>query len=1160
MRSPDWGQAGNRTGDTGLAPSKIRTVKTSSSHSCAINDSGALYCWGNNNSGQVMPPPEWTPQTVRRPSSASLSTIDTAPSSPTLYDPIHRKTITSLSAQSSSLVSVKHFCMIVGDNIPPKGNVVCLGKADPMQLLGGAGSDGVLPAPNGMRFTRVKTGKQVTCALGADGALYCAGVSPALPGGVSSTLTRLEWGLASSVVIDFAVGDGHICAIHQNEKLYCWGDNSEGQVGPQGGSIDQLPDGTLDPFTQVIESQTIDNFTQVFASDTQTCAIAKNEQIYCWGRNTGPPRRVSNLGWKVVSASLGPFHNCLIYNEGVTVSGRVACAGANMNGQLGLGYSSVMFPVPATGDLSPVLRTPGVQLANVVQVSVGLQNTCAVDGTNKVWCWGENSSAYEIDQPTPAVYPFALLTRTSSNAEQVVTGSGFTCVVRTDGSLTCNGINVFQQIQEPMSVTTEFLSSTTVLGPHLFGSSIPMPLGFQLQPIIHPLSSNKASTCASVSEEGGRLYCWGSMLDLNLPDQPTSKIYQSPVPIPGLEDGVTSVSLGKEHACAIRAGALYCWGNNQSGQVNGKWVSDPGAAGSVIVLPQLIFRSGVSAVAAGGDHTCAVVVDQVMCWGANQVGQVGAGRVSKNIPYPVAVLQGPIVALTAGANHTCAIQGPSPGTIFCWGDGSKGQLGLGTTAFDRPTLISLNPALGVYDPVEIVAGDYHTCMKALNGSLEPHLLCTGRNDHGQIGLPIGVPQQESFVRPNGLVLADTTAIAASGELTCLVADTPGIMHDFQCMGNNTSGQRAIGYPTQPGAPGTESIRMVDPSAILHLAPGTNHLCFSEGNVLCVGSNANGQLGNGSQFQLAFYSPQLVLDGGVTDVTLGSEHTCALKEGNLHCWGSNQAHQLPVIDPATPYLVSATTPLVSGVSHVATKGDTVCMVRNREVRCWGQNANGTLGLDSNTTQLTYVDSIASPPIFSQDISQLVVGQTNTCAVLMDGALWCWGQNDKEQIAPTGEVGGPGWVIQPFHVNTNSTSVAKVIAEETLCWVGMDGSLGCRGNVPFATEVNNLSAQISPVADLISGADALCALTKSGEIYCGGNNSDQILDPNAPQTTNLPFRKVRNGFEVTSFSISNFHGCGVEAGILKCWGDNKEGALGIGEVDLGIHLTPIEVVFP
>jgi hypothetical protein len=49
-------------------------------------------------------------------------------------------------------------------------------------------------------------------------------------------------------------------------------------------------------------------------------------------------------------------------------------------------------------------------------------------------------------------------------------------------------------------------------------------------------------------------------------------------------------------------------------------------------------------------------------------------------------------------------------------------------------------------------------------------------------------------------------------------------------------------------------------------------------------------------------------------------------------------------------------------------------------------------------------------------------------------------------------------------------------------------------------------------------------------------------------------------VTSFSISNFHGCGVEAGILKCWGDNKGGALGIGEDDLGIHLTPIEVVFP
>jgi alpha-tubulin suppressor-like RCC1 family protein len=379
------------------------------------------------------------------------------------------------------------------------------------------------------------------------------------------------------------------------------------------------------------------------------------------------------------------------------------------------------------------------------------------------------------------------------------------------------------------------------------------------------------------------------------------------------------------------------------------------------------------------------------------------------------------------------------------------------------------------------------------------------------------------------------------------------------MGNNTSGQRAIGYPTQPEAPGTKSIHMVDPASILHLAPGSDHFCFSEGSVFCAGANDQGQLGNGSRYQLAVYSPQLVLDGGVTDVVLGSEHTCALKDGNLYCWGSNQAHQLPLADPATPYRVSVASPLVGGVSHVAAAFDTTCMAKNREVRCWGQNTNGQLGLDSNTTELTFDSAMtAVNPIFDGDLSQLILSQTNTCAVLTDGALWCWGGNDYEQIGSLAEVGGPGWVTSPFHVSTNSTPVAKVIAGNNLCWVGTDGSLGCKGNLPVVTEMNNLSAQISPVVEVTSGADATCALTRSGEIYCGGNNTNRILDPSGVAGP-LPFGKVHNGFSVTSFSISKFHGCGVEAGKLKCWGNNKTGVLGIGEADLGIHRFPIEVLF-
>ena len=309
----------------------------------------------------------------------------------------------------------------------------------------------------------------------------------------------------------------------------------------------------------------------------------------------------------------------------------------------------------------------------------------------------------------------------------------------------------------------------------MISSIVPVPVQGLGSPDsgVQALAAGGFHACALV---GGGALCWGSDYEGELGDGSTTS---SPVPVPvqGLGSpggGVQAMALGENHTCAMVNGGVQCWGANGSGELG-----DDSDAGSDVPLPVPGLGSGVQAVTLGYLHSCALANGTLQCWGDNTAGQVGSGSTALNILVPAAVegLVAGAQTVAAGGNHSCALVG---GGAQCWGDNAYGDLGDNSNnEAEVPVAVTGLGAVG--SGVQAVAvGHDHSCA-LVNGGAQ----CWGWNASGQLGnnttgnasLPVAVRGLESGVQ----------ALATGREHTCAL-----VSGGVQCWGDNSCGELGNG--------------------------------------------------------------------------------------------------------------------------------------------------------------------------------------------------------------------------------------------------------------------------------------------------------------------------------------------------------------------------------
>jgi len=353
-----------------------------------------------------------------------------------------------------------------------------------------------------------------------------------------------------------------------------------------------------------------------------------------------------------------------------------------------------------------------------------------------------------------------------------------------------------------------------------------------------------------------------------------------------------------------------------------------------------------------------------------------------------------------------------------------------------------------------------------------------------------------------------------------------------------------------------------------VSAGERHtLAVSRGRLYAWGANDTGQLGLGDTDER--HLPEAVPSTlRFVRVAAANAHSCAIDDlSEVYCWGENARGQLGRGD-RTPSLTPVRVSLPAPAATLSARFNHTCaLLRNAALYCWGQNDEGQLGQDDPGVggDPTVADGLEPLPVGGAEWVDVGAGDGHTCAVRLDGALFCWGRNTSHQLGPDPRI----QVRVPIQVDADLDWLEVDAGQQHTLALKRNASLYVWGdNVAYPDEGFPLGIDVAQVdvptpLGLPAGAAAIstevfhsCSVSHAGELHCWGRNIEGQLG-----TGDLEIRReptfIRDG--IASVSTSWFTTAAITVtGSVVCTGENDFGQLGLGHLDRMMEFT--EVVLP
>lgn len=343
-----------------VIPTSLTSIDLGETHGCGLTSTGQAWCWGRNSTGQLGDSSAATrkvPVQVRQPSGVTFTQVSAGQS--------HTCALTSGGAA---------YCW--GYNADYRlGDSTFSLRTTPRQVKGATG----------LSFASISAGQQHTCALTSGGAAYCWGSNAYGQLGNNSTAhqkTPVAVQHPSGVTFNsIATGETFTCALDTGGQAWCWGYGADGAMGGGFTLGDSIP-------AQVTQPSGV-TFASIATYYRHTCAVTSAGQAYCWGENTQgqlgdnsttqsyvPVAVQQPSGVTFASVTTGWTHSCAR-----TSAGQAYCWGVNNRGQVGDGTTTTRTAPVA------VSQPSGVAFSTV---KGGGDSNCALDGSGVLWCWGRN--------------------------------------------------------------------------------------------------------------------------------------------------------------------------------------------------------------------------------------------------------------------------------------------------------------------------------------------------------------------------------------------------------------------------------------------------------------------------------------------------------------------------------------------------------------------------------------------------------------------------------------------------------------------------------------------------------------------------------------------------------------------------------------------------